>query len=231
MGAWEPQSCLSCRGTRCRLRTYSRVRTVSSMAPTGNHPQTDHTETAVATTTSKNTRNRRPVAVLGGNRIPFARSDGAYAQASNQDMFTAALDGLVDRFDLAGRAPGRGDRRRRAQAQPRLQPHARVRAGQRAVALHAGVRPAAGLRHRSAGGHRRRRRYRRGPLRGRPPRAGWTPPPTRPIAFGDDLRRTLLGLRRSKSNVERLKLVGKLPGVAGRRDPHQRRTPHRAVDG
>jgi acetyl-CoA C-acetyltransferase len=31
--------------------------------------------------------------VLGGNRIPFARSDGAYAQASNQDMFTAVLSG------------------------------------------------------------------------------------------------------------------------------------------
>ena len=40
------------------------------------------------------------VAILGGNRIPFARSDGAYANASNQDMFTAALDGLVDRFGL-----------------------------------------------------------------------------------------------------------------------------------
>ena len=48
----------------------------------------------------------RPVAVLGGNRIPFARSDRAYAQASNQDMFTAALDGLVSRFGLAGEQPG-----------------------------------------------------------------------------------------------------------------------------
>ena len=46
------------------------------------------------------------VAVLGGNRIPFARSDGAYAEASNQDMFTAALGGLVDRFGLAGEQLG-----------------------------------------------------------------------------------------------------------------------------
>ena len=45
---------------------------------------------------------RRRVAVLGGDRIPFARSDGAYADASNQDMFTAVLDGLADRFGLAG---------------------------------------------------------------------------------------------------------------------------------
>ncbi|AGL25710.1 acetyl-CoA acetyltransferase [Mycobacterium tuberculosis CAS/NITR204] len=52
---------------------------------------------------AKNTsQTRRRVAVLGGNRIPFARSDGAYADASNQDMFTAALSGLVDRFGLAG---------------------------------------------------------------------------------------------------------------------------------
>jgi acetyl-CoA C-acetyltransferase len=42
------------------------------------------------------------VAVVGGNRIPFARSGGRYANASNQDMFTAALDGLVSRFGLAG---------------------------------------------------------------------------------------------------------------------------------
>ena len=48
----------------------------------------------------------RPVAILGGNRIPFARSDKAYAQASNQDMFTAALDGLVSRFGLQGEQLG-----------------------------------------------------------------------------------------------------------------------------
>ncbi len=48
----------------------------------------------------------RKVAVLGGNRIPFARSDDAYAHASNQDMLTAALDGLVDRFGLHGERLG-----------------------------------------------------------------------------------------------------------------------------
>src|SRR6478609_6708398 len=52
-----------------------------------------------------NTNSRR-VAILGGNRIPFARSDGAYANASNQDMFTAALDGLIDRFNLKGERIG-----------------------------------------------------------------------------------------------------------------------------
>ena len=42
----------------------------------------------------------RRAAIVGGNRIPFARSNGAYAQASNQDMLTATLDGLVARFGL-----------------------------------------------------------------------------------------------------------------------------------
>jgi acetyl-CoA C-acetyltransferase len=46
------------------------------------------------------------VAVIGGNRIPFARSDRAYATASNQDMLTAALDGLVARFGLEGERLG-----------------------------------------------------------------------------------------------------------------------------
>jgi acetyl-CoA C-acetyltransferase len=46
------------------------------------------------------------VAVLGGNRIPFARSDSAYAHVSNHDMLTAALAGLIDRFDLEGQRLG-----------------------------------------------------------------------------------------------------------------------------
>jgi acetyl-CoA C-acetyltransferase len=48
----------------------------------------------------------RRVAVLGGNRIPFARSDRAYANASNQDMLTATVDGLVERFGLEGQRLG-----------------------------------------------------------------------------------------------------------------------------
>jgi len=44
----------------------------------------------------------RRVAIVGGNRIPFARSNGAYANVSNQDMLTAALNGLVERFNLQG---------------------------------------------------------------------------------------------------------------------------------
>ncbi|RLU00210.1 acetyl-CoA C-acetyltransferase [Ketobacter sp.] len=48
----------------------------------------------------------RKVAIIGGNRIPFARSNTAYSYASNQDMLTAALNGLVDRYNLAGELMG-----------------------------------------------------------------------------------------------------------------------------
>jgi acetyl-CoA C-acetyltransferase len=52
------------------------------------------------------TSSTRRVAVLGGNRIPFARSNTVYADASNQEMLTAAIDGLVARFGLEGERLG-----------------------------------------------------------------------------------------------------------------------------
>src|SRR6202012_5647714 len=48
----------------------------------------------------------RRVAVLGGTRIPFARQNGPYARASNQDMLTATVDALVARFGLEGEVLG-----------------------------------------------------------------------------------------------------------------------------
>ena len=53
-----------------------------------------------------NTAGPRNAVIVGGNRIPFARANGPYAQASNQDMLIAALDGLVARFGLSGEAVG-----------------------------------------------------------------------------------------------------------------------------
>ena len=70
----------------------------------------------------------RKVAIIGGSRIPFARNNTAYSTRSNQDMLTAALKGLVDKYQLHGerigevaadaawRAHRRSRRRRRAQA-------------------------------------------------------------------------------------------------------------------
>jgi acetyl-CoA C-acetyltransferase len=48
----------------------------------------------------------RKVAIVGGMRIPFARSNTAYAEVSNQDMLTAAMRGLVEKFGLKGELVG-----------------------------------------------------------------------------------------------------------------------------
>ena len=52
-----------------------------------------------------NTTSRR-VAVVAANRIPFARANSTYAHATNQDMLTVTLDGLVDRASLHGERLG-----------------------------------------------------------------------------------------------------------------------------
>ena len=59
-------------------------------------PRTAPQKKAVAPSNSSLQR----VAVIGGNRIPFARSNGSYADVSNTDMLTAAFNGLIERFDL-----------------------------------------------------------------------------------------------------------------------------------
>ena len=48
----------------------------------------------------------RRVAILGGTRIPFARANGAYMEASNQQMLTAAMTALVERFGLKNQKLG-----------------------------------------------------------------------------------------------------------------------------
>lgn len=46
------------------------------------------------------------VAVVGGTRIPFCRSHTAYRDCTNQDLMVAAMDGLVQKFDLRGQTLG-----------------------------------------------------------------------------------------------------------------------------
>lgn len=48
----------------------------------------------------------RPVAVVGGVRIPFCRSGSSYANLSNQQMLTTVLRGLVDQYNLQGEEIG-----------------------------------------------------------------------------------------------------------------------------
>ena len=161
-----------------------------------------------------NSTDSRRVAILGGNRIPFARSDGAYANASNQDMFTAALGGLVDRYHLAGETLG-------AVIGGAVLKHSRdfnlIRECVLGSAL-SSYTPAFDLQQACGTGLQATIAAADGIAAGRYEVAaagGVDTASDAPIALGDDLRRTLLGLRRAKSNVDRLKLVGKLPASLG----------------
>ena len=156
----------------------------------------------------------RRVAVLGGNRIPFARSDRAYAEASNQDMFTAALGGLVDRFGLAGERVG-------AVIGGAVLKHSRDFNLMRECVLGSALSsytPAFDLQQACGTGLQAAISAADGIASGRYEVAaagGVDTTSDAPIGLGDNLRRTLLELRRSKSNVQRLKLVGKLPASLG----------------
>lgn len=48
----------------------------------------------------------KKVAVIGYNRIPFARHNTAYGNSTNQELLVAALNGLVDRYKLSGKLLG-----------------------------------------------------------------------------------------------------------------------------
>lgn len=48
----------------------------------------------------------KKVAIVGYNRIPFARMNTAYADADNQSLLISALDGLIDRYHLKGKLLG-----------------------------------------------------------------------------------------------------------------------------
>ncbi|MGW5385466.1 acetyl-CoA C-acetyltransferase [Nocardia sp. NPDC003963] len=164
------------------------------------------------TTTSRTTR---PVAILGGNRIPFARSDKAYAHASNQDMFTATLDGLVSRFGLqserlgmvAGGAVlkrvGEHGMIRESVLGSRLSPYTPAHdlqlacgTGLQAVVT-VGDAIAAGRIEVGVGG-------------------GTDTTSDAPIGVSERMREWMLNINRARTNAERLKLVGQLrPGMVG----------------
>ena len=90
--------------TRTRATTRSPKSTASSTSTKAAPAKTTKPSVQQDKTMSQNTVRR--VAIIGGNRIPFARSNGAYFTASNIDMFTAALNGLVERFNLQGQRLG-----------------------------------------------------------------------------------------------------------------------------
>lgn len=53
-----------------------------------------------------NNNQARRVAIVGYNRIPFARNNSAYTNASIEEMMTGALNGLIDRYNLQGKLMG-----------------------------------------------------------------------------------------------------------------------------
>ncbi len=71
-----------------------------SAKPESKKPAANRSAAAKKKPTTKMNAGQHRVAILGGNRIPFARSNGAYSDASNTDMLTAALNGLIERYNL-----------------------------------------------------------------------------------------------------------------------------------
>jgi acetyl-CoA C-acetyltransferase len=154
----------------------------------------------------------RKVAVLGGNRIPFARSNSVYAHASNSDMLSAALDGLIDRYSLEGERLGEMvagavlkhakdfNLTREVVLGSRLAPEtAAYDIGQ---ACGTGLQAAIAVANKIALGQID------SGIAG-----GADTTSDAPIAVNDDLRELLLELNRAKSTTDRLKLLTKLrPG-------------------
>ena len=154
----------------------------------------------------------RRAAVIGGNRIPFARANGAYASASNLDMLTTTLDGLVARFGLAGERLGEVvagavlkhsrdfNLTREAVLGSRLNPATAAYDVQQACGT--GLEATIAVANKIALGQ-----IESGVA------GGVDTASDAPIALNDDLRRVLVRLNASKTAVDRLKLVGQLrPG-------------------
>lgn len=154
----------------------------------------------------------RRAAVIGGNRIPFARANGAYASASNLDMLTTTLDGLVARFGLAGERLGEVvagavlkhsrdfNLTREAVLGSRLNPATAAYDVQQACGT--GLEATIAVANKIALGQ-----IESGVA------GGVDTASDAPIALNDDLRRVLVRLNAAKTAVDRLKLVGQLrPG-------------------
>ncbi|MDF0529872.1 acetyl-CoA C-acetyltransferase [Tsukamurella sp. 8F] len=156
----------------------------------------------------------RPVAILGGNRIPFARSDKAYAKASNQDMFTAALNGLVSRFNLQGEQLG-------AVVGGAVLKHSRdfnlIRESVLGSPL-SPYTPAFDVQQACATGLQAINTVAQGIAAGRfdvGVGGGTDTTSDAPIGVSEGMRKVLLEVNRAKTPLDRVKLLGKLPANLG----------------
>src|SRR6516165_4522463 len=153
--------------------------------------------------------NARRVAVLGGIRIPFARQNGPYARASNQDMLTAPLAALISRYSLQGQVLGEVaaggvlkhgrdfNLTRECVLGTRLNPHTPAYDVQQACGT--GLEAAILVANKIALGQID------SGIAG-----GFDTTSDAPIAVNEDLRQVLLGLGRAKSNASRLKALTRL---------------------
>ena len=173
----------------------------------------------------------RRVAIVGGNRIPFARSNGPYAHASDQDMLTATLDGLVERFSLEGERLGEvvagavlkhardRDLTREAVLGSKLAPETPAYDVQQACGT--GLETTIAVANKIALGQID------AGIAG-----GVDTASDAPIAVNEDLRQILLDINRAKSLPARARNLDAAAAGPGRaRTAAQRRAAHRAVDG
>ena len=81
--------------------TTSKTNTKSNTGKSGAAAASAHTPQA------DGRQGEQPLAaIIGSNRIPFGKAGGAYADATNQDMLTAAMSGLIARYQLQGERLG-----------------------------------------------------------------------------------------------------------------------------
>ena len=149
------------------------------------------------------------IAILGGVRIPFARINTQYAEASNIDMLTAALRGVVDRFQLEGERLGEV-------AGGAVLKHSRDTNISREAAIDSGLSPqtpaydvqqacGTGLESAILVGNKIAVGEIEAGIAG-----GVDSASDAPIAYGEKLRKLVLRLRRSQGGLARLRLLTQL---------------------
>ncbi len=169
--------------------------------------------------------------MLGGSRIPFARQNGPYARASNQDMLTAALNALAARFGLEGETLGEV-------AAGAVLKHSRDFNLTRETVLGSTLAPetpAYDVQQACGTGLEATILVANKIALGQIDcgvAGGVDTTSDAPLAVGEDLRQVLLELNRAKSNAGAPARAGPpAPPAAGARDPAQRRAADRALDG
>lgn len=153
-----------------------------------------------------NNKTVRKVAVIGYNRIPFARQNTAYAEATNHDMLLATLNGLIEKYHLEGELLGEvaGGAVIKSSEEPNLTKdaimqtklHPDTPAVDLQQACDTGIETAVYIANKIALGQ-----IEVGIA------AGVDSTSQVPLVLSEHLRKTILAIRREKNNTERLKKI------------------------